>query len=86
MKQTPAPPNWPAWLVALIAVGPPATALVSLLPTVTHHPVLAGSIVVAYWMMLGLAVVLRKVWERRGDAWTDASVGRVELFLRLLFA
>src|SRR6266700_1924837 len=84
MKQAPAP--WPTWLLALIAVGPPATALVPLLPTVTRHPVLAGSIVVAYWIMLGLAVVLRKAWERRGDAWTDAGVGRVELFLLVLFS
>src|SRR5260370_9172228 len=86
MSQPPSSPSWPAWLLAIIAVGPPATALVAFLPTITRNPLVAGALLLAYWVLLGLAAYLKKVWERRGDAWADAGAGRLEKLLRLLFA
>jgi energy-coupling factor transporter ATP-binding protein EcfA2 len=94
MGKTPSSSGWPAWLLFLIAiiaaVAPPSAAFATSLQTITSHPLLAGILLVGYEMLVGLitliAAFLRKIWDRRVDAWADASAGRMETMVRLLFA
>lgn len=90
MGKTPSPPSWPAWLLFLLVVVGPPSAFVALLPTVTHNPFMAGGWLLAYEGVVGLGTavtaLLKKIWERRGDTWADASASRLEYGFRAFFA
>lgn len=90
MNKSPLSISWPGWLLFIfMVVGPPAT-VTKFLPTVTTNPVVAVGLLLAYEVLVCLGLVItavtKKIWERRGDTWVDASTGRVEKAVRLLFA
>src|SRR5579859_1737208 len=87
MGKAPSPfSGWPQWLVLLIAVIGPPTAVTAFLPTLTHNPWLAGSLLLAYELFVVLVAFLKKIWEKRADPWAEASASYLERRLRLLFA
>lgn len=90
MNKSPLSISWPGWLLfAFLVIGTPS-AMAKFVPTVTNNPLAAGGLLLAYEVLVGLGIVItaviKKVWERRGDTWVDASTGRAEKIVRLLFA
>ena len=90
MNKSPLSISWPGWLLFVFMVVGPPTAVTKFLPTVTNNPLAAGGLLLAYEVLVCLGMVIttvsKKVWERRGDTWVDASTGRAEKLVRLLFA
>src|SRR5690242_17950739 len=82
--------GWSAFvLFVLFAVVPSSVVFLTLLPTITHDPLLATVCFFLYEVIIGIGTLFvsfgRKIWERRIDAWADVSAGKLEKFLYLLF-
>ena len=90
MNKSPLSISWPGWLLfAFMVIAPPA-AVAKFVPTTTNNPLVAFGLLLAYEVLVCLGIVMtaviKKIWERRGDTWVDASTGRAEKIVRLLFA